>query len=272
MFTVGRNVVEWKERTLQHWQTINALAVRRFGPGSLAEEAALTVIDGLAAGEWRRVRGYAGRASFAAYIRAVTTRLLEDFARRRFGRRRPPLWLQTFGGFWLRLFQALCLERLPPHEAVERVKQSCPDESQPCLESAAFEILARIPDCGITQGQETELGEDVAAPDGDGGDISERRQQEELLRAISALILGQPEPPPADIWQRYRDININLHPQEILLLRLCFQDGLSVAEAGERLGLGRFQAHGRMRRLLKRLREELTRCGLAEALGFSPEE
>lgn len=263
--------MEFKERALQHWQTINALAERRFGRGPLAEEAALAVIDGLATDGWRRLRAYAGQASFAAYIRAVSARLLEDFARRRFGRRRPPLWLQTFGGFWLRLFQALCLERLPTYEAVERVRPSWPEEPSQRLEEAAHEILARIPDCGMAQGEETELSDEHGATAEAGGDVIERRQQEQLLRAVGTLLLGREEVG-EDLIPRYQAMRLDLQAEEILLLRLRFQEGLSTTEAGARLGLNRFQAHGRMRRLLKRLREELARSGLAEALGFSPEQ
>ncbi len=55
-------------------------------------------------------------------------------------------------------------------------------------------------------------------------------------------------------------------PEEKLLLKLCYQDGLGVTEAGAMLGMSRFQVHGRMRRLLARLQEEFARCGLAEVL------
>jgi len=261
--------VELKDRTLQHWQAINAMATRRFGRGPLAEEAALAVIDGLAAEQWRRVRAYRGQASFASYIRAVSARLLEDFARRRLGGRRPPHWLQAFGGFWLRLFEALCLERLPTYEAVERVRARWPEEPAPSLEEAAHEILARIPDCGMAQGEETELGEEHGAPEEGSAEITERRQQEELLQAVASLLLGIKDQPSQDLVRRYRDLRLDLGTEEILLLRLCYQDGCSVAEAGDRLGLNRFQAHGRLRRLLGRIRDEMVRCGLAEAFGFS---
>lgn len=261
--------MEWKERTMQYWPTINAMATRRFGRGPLAEEAALAVIDGLASEQWRRVRAFSGRSSFSAYIRALSARLLEDFARRRFGRRRPPLWLQTFGGFWLRLFQALCLERLPSYEAVERVRSSWQAEPPPNLEEAAHQILARIPDCGTAQGEETELAEEHGVAGEGSAEIAERRQQEELLQAVASLLLNRQDKPPQHLVQRYRDLHLDLSGEEILLLRLCYQDGLSVAEAGKKLGLNRFQAHGRLRRLLQRLREQLVRCGLAEAFGFS---
>ena len=60
--------------------------------------------------------------------------------------------------------------------------------------------------------------------------------------------------------------NIELAPRERLLLKLCFRDGVAVTEAGRMLGWNRFQVHGRLRRLLERLRRELARVGLEEEL------
>ena len=119
----GRRMVDWKKKTVEQWEKINRAAVRRFGDNSLAEEAALAVIEGLEFNDWQRVRGYSGKASFSTYVMVLTARLLEDFARTRFGRVRPPLWVKTMGGIWSKLFTALCLERLKVSEAVEVVFQ-----------------------------------------------------------------------------------------------------------------------------------------------------
>jgi DNA-directed RNA polymerase specialized sigma24 family protein len=54
--------------------------------------------------------------------------------------------------------------------------------------------------------------------------------------------------------------------QERLLLKLCHRDGKSVAEAARMLGMSRFQAHGRLKRLYRRTRRALEAAGLAEAL------
>lgn len=118
------------------------MAARRFGQGVVAEEAALAVIDGLRADNWRRMRGYNEQAVLTTFIRVLTARLLEDFARKRFGRSRPPLWVKTFGGIWSILFTALCLERLPVSEAVEIVLQRQTAAGRKEIESAAYNLLA----------------------------------------------------------------------------------------------------------------------------------
>jgi hypothetical protein len=267
----GEKVVDWKERTLLHWDKINALAVRRFGRSPLAEEAALAVIDGLAAEDWQRVRAFSGQASFSSFILAISARLFEDFARKRFGRVRPPLWVQAFGGIWQRLFQALCLERLPVNDAVEIVHQRQVAAEKTAIEAAAYELLARIPDCGMARGLEVAY-EEEAATEGDGGPggpagMFESREQKELFQAVFHLVLGQELGADGDdLLQKYRMVQTNLVPEEKLLLKLCYQDGLGVTEAGAMLGMTRFQVHGRMRRLLARLQAEFQRCGLTEVL------
>lgn len=263
--------MDWKERTLAHWDKINALATRRFGPGPLAEEAALAVIDGLESDDWQRIRAYSGKASFPAFIMAVSARLFEDFARKRFGRVRPPLWVQAFGGIWQKLFQALCLERLPVGDAVELVHQRQVAEEKTAIEAAAYELLARIPDCGMARGLEVAY-EEVAEAQGEGGaagpaDSLETREQKQLFQAVFQLVLGEELLADSDDFlKKYRMVKIDLAPEEKLLLKLCFQDGLGVTEAGAMLGMSRFQVHGRMRRLLARLQAEFLRCGLAEVL------
>lgn len=263
--------MDWKERTLSQWDKINALAVRRFGRNPLAEEAALAVIDGLAAKDWQRVRGFSGQASFSSFIMAISARLFEDFARKRFGRVRPPLWVQAFGGIWQRLFQALCLERLPVSDAVEIVHQRQVEAEKITIEAAAYELLARIPDCGMARGLEVAY-EEEAEIEGDGGAAGpagtfETREQKELFQAVFQLVLGQElRADSEDLLQKHRTVKTNLPPEEKLLLKLCYQDGLGVTEAGAMLGMTRFQVHGRMRRLLSRLQAEFQRCGLAEVL------
>jgi RNA polymerase sigma factor (sigma-70 family) len=263
--------MDWKERSLAHWGKINAMAVRRFGSGPLAEEAALAVIDGLEADDWQRVRAFQGLASFSSFIMTLTARLLEDFARKRFGRVRPPLWVHAFGGIWPRLFQALCLERLPVTEAVELVHQRQTVVEKSVVETAAYQLLAKIPDCGMARNLEVAYEEEeLPAEIGDGTGPArsvETRERQELFQAIFQIVLGQEEGEVGNVLlDKFQAFQLALSPEERLLLKLCYQEGLGVAEAGRMLGLTRFQAHGRMRRLLERLKAELSRTGLAAAL------
>ncbi len=262
---------DWKEKTLEYWPTINRMAARRFGEGVLAEEAALAVVEGLKAGNWQRLREYKEQSTLKTFVRTLTVRLLEDFARKRFGRIRPPLWVKTFGGIWEKLFTALCFERLPVAEAVEIVLQRQTAAGKEEIESAAYSLLARIPDCGAHQGLEVAYGEENSS-DGDHGvavpdRALEKQQKKEVLEAIFQLVLGETEFAASGAFlRRVSQLQLCLTPEEKLLLKLCYQDDLGVTKAGKMLGMTRFQVHGKKRRLMVRLKGEFERTGLAKDL------
>lgn len=264
-------MTDWKEKTLGYLETIDIMATRRFGQGALAEEAALAVIDGLKADNWRRIRAYNEKAKFVTFVRTLTARLLEDFARKRFGRVRPPLWVKTLGGIWSKLFEALCLERLSVTDAVEVVLQRQAVAKRSEIENATYQLLERIPDCGMHHGLEVAYEEENSSDEGDGKpplhSVVEEQQKKELFEAIFQITTGEKEfELSGGLLKKMDELEINLAPGEKLLLKLCYQDGLTVAKAGEMLGMSRFQAHGKKRRLMARLKEEFERTGLAEEL------
>lgn len=264
-------MVDWKKKTLKHWEQINRAAARRFGDNSFAEEAALAVIEKLEINDWQRVRRYGGRGSFSSYVMTLTVRLLEDYSRTRFGRVRPPLWVRTMGGIWSKLFTALCLERLKVGEAVEVVFQRQATAEKKEIEDAAYTLLGRIPDCGINRGYEVEYNErcngrtsSAAVQEADTVEEVERRK---MLKYLFQTIFDMEEKEISEEAARMLgELKVDLQPWEKMLLKLCFQDGLGVAAAGRLLGLSRYQAHGRMRRIMSRIRKEFERTGLDREL------
>lgn len=266
-----------KEKVFQYWDDIAALGVRRFGQTPLAEEAVLAAIDALEKDNWKRVREFQGEASFKSYLRVLVLRLFEDFARKRFGRLRPPAWVTKLGGIWPRLFSALCVERNDVLSTVELVYQGLDrplkvrqdrekvKKDKRSIEDAAYTLLGRIPDCGSST---TEVSMDEEGRDGfvDPAHVEdfETRQSRELVESIFQIVLGkETELNVSKVADKLNLLNISLTPEEKLLLKLCYQDGLNVSKAGTMLGLTRFQAHGRMKRLMERLRAEFERVGLA---------
>ena len=264
-------VTPWPQQALAHWATINRLAGRRFPQAHLAEEAALYVMDGLAEDDWRRLRAFSGRSTLATYIAALTLRLLEDFARARFGRVNPPLWVRRLGGIWLTLFRLLCLERFSPGEAAALVGDRQPGQLR-AAEEAAYRLLGEIPNCGEHRGEQAGLDEAAATPDTEGDcSAQEHRLEEEERRHLFTILgrvffdgaTGEADP---RLLERVAAARVTLEPKERLLLKLCYRDGVAVAEAGRMLGWNRHQVHGRLRRLLDRLRQDLAHAGLDEEL------
>ena len=105
------------ERFFQHFHLLEYLAGRRFKTGILAEEARNYVLDALSGNDWEKLRKYRDTGSFKAYLAQLIVRLLEDFARRRFGRKRPPAHVVVRGALWVRLFQLMCIEGYSPSAA-----------------------------------------------------------------------------------------------------------------------------------------------------------
>lgn len=265
---VSSKAIDWQQLVTASWQLINRLAERRFGRGGLAEEAALAVIDRLLEDNGARLTGYSGRAPVSAYLAAVSWRLLEDFARKRYGRRRPPLWIRKLGGYWEKLYTLLCLERLEIMAAVASVSQRQRQEELRDLEEAAWTIRQQVTDCGAHQGLEVELDEQLSDDPHEEQDIAsqaarlEQHERIELFRQLFQALTGSDERQSAVCSERMSALRITLSSEERLLLRLCFDEDLPVSQVGKMLGMSRFQVHGRLRRLLARLRRELAAAGL----------
>jgi len=271
-----------QQQVVAEWQVIDAMARRRFGGrSSLAEEAALAVMDGLAADNWARVKSYQGKSTFKSFLKMIVARLLEDFARKKFGRLRPPAWVTALGGSWLQMFAALCQQRLSMAEAVEVVLLRVYGTPAPAgeLEEQGYEILSRIPQCGSHQYLEEEFSEEHGP--GAGADEyqqqaggAEEREVLDILSAVFQAVIGLdgagedrlPEARLQSIALKFKQLSVDLTGEEKVLLKLCYQDGLDVSAAGRLLSLNRFQAHGRLKRLLARLRTEFERVGVAAEL------
>jgi RNA polymerase sigma factor (sigma-70 family) len=259
----------WKQKALTHWDLINRLAVRRFGSLPLAEEAALFVMDSLAANSWQRLQSHNGKGSFKSYLASLSWRLLEDFSRKRFGRVRPPLWIKKLGGIWSLLFSLLCLQRLPLVEVVESASCRYPGSEKQEIEDAALTLLGRIPQCGKQQGLELPFEENEGA--GELGNSPERlvekEEQEHLFAVLFGQLLGgEHDCEMPETFASLLTDGIELNPEERLLLKLLYQDNVGVARAGKLLGLNRDQINGRLRRLLGRLRKDFQRMGLEKEL------
>ena len=149
----------FKRWVVEHWELVDRLALRRFVGEPLSQEAALFVMDRLEKDDWELLRCYRGNARLQSYFSSVVYNLLEDFARRKFGRVRPPLWLKKLGGIWLLLYRLLCLERFSIAEAAHLAADRYQHLDRDQIELMADRILGEIPTCGKTQYQEVSLDE-----------------------------------------------------------------------------------------------------------------
>lgn len=267
-------MTDWKEKTMAHWDLMNLMARRRFGSSGLAEEAALFVLDRLSEKNWQRLEKFSGRSSFQTYLASVTYRLLEDFARLKFGRKRAPVWIKSLGGMWRTLFRLLCLERFSLTDAVEYLAARAPSEQKEELEEKGWKILEEVTDCGKHQAKEVSLDDEKKRIDNTalGSELEEKWEKEEkflFFQALFSEVLGTPDE--HNVHRSFQKVvmtGIVLTSEEKLLVKLIYQDGVNKTEAGRMLGYNRNQTHGRLRRLLTRLRLEFIKMGIDQELLF----
>lgn len=259
---------DWKEKTLDQWKLINTLSLKRFGDRPLAEQAALAVMERLLENDGLRVKSYGGKAPFAAYIGAISWRLLEDFSRSKFGRRRPPQWIRNLGGIWLQLYRLLCLERIEIREAVELIDQAEAAASTADIDAAAWRIRQEVVDCGSHQALEVEEGPAYGASPSGSDQVAqvENEQKEELFRLLFSVLTDTgDELVEADLG-KLSGVSMALKPEEKLMLKLIYQDDVGVSRAAAMLGYNRDQMNGRLRRLLDRIRARFEQADLHREL------
>ncbi len=269
------DVQDYTQKITAHWALINRIAGRRFADAGLAEEAALYVINGLEQDNCRRMQGFSGRARLSTFIASISLRLLEDFSRKKFGRVRPPAWITALGGIWVMLFELLCLQRLSVVEAVETLMNRVASGHRQQVEESAWTVLERVTNCGAHQGLEvsldnTESGKQKEVPDQQyDPEILLLAEERKILFRLLFQHLAAEEGDAPDTEKSLSAMlqtPITMSAEERLLLKLCFQDELSVTRAGKMLGLNANQAHGKLRRLLARLRDDFERAGISDEL------
>ncbi|MEN8198758.1 MAG: hypothetical protein ABFR63_01665 [Thermodesulfobacteriota bacterium] len=264
-------MTDFKQEITAHWSLINRIAGRRFADDTLAEEGALYVLNRLEENNYRRLHSFSGRSKLSTFISALTIRLLEDFSRRKFGRVRPPSWITALGGIWVSLFQLLCLQRLAVSDAVETMLSGKPGRDAEQIEETAWTILERVVNCGQHQGFEVPLEDDEQM---EHSPERQNRPEDQVLereqKIFFQLLFSATDKEIGPLWEgafaTHLRQSIQLNAEERLLLKLCFQDELSVTRAGEMLGLNANQAHGKLRRLLTRLRDNFDKAGISEEL------
>ena len=257
---------EAKRKVLEHWQRLDALARRRFPKDeNLAHEGLLYVMDRLEAESWRRVCAWQGLGEFLSFLTLLTARLLTDFSRVRFGHLRPPVWLaKKQDPLWDAAYRLLAVEHYPAHEAVEWLLGRYPERERWFIEEVVSTIRKR---CRI----ESQAVERVQLNDAHLDIVDERLapdaqlmiEDQEMSEALQAYLQGEAEVPTSprvsELLSRLRE-HLHLSEEDRLLLRLRFQDGMTVPAIARLLHL-QGDPYKRMNKLIAELRRACQRVG-----------
>jgi DNA-directed RNA polymerase specialized sigma24 family protein len=254
---------EWPARLM-------ARARRRYGGTPDAEAAYNHAFQAISENGWSRLSdGYRGSGTAEGFMAITFLNLLEEYAVRKYGRPRPPAWLQRLGGLWKRVFELLCLRRLEPQFVVDLLCGANARESE--VRAAIREVRARIPRCGEHTGEQEDDGTIEQEP-GLETPASELEQGElaHLLDVLAGLFGQQSATQPMDTAAANRarariaalEHSLALTGEERLLLRLVYEENCSIPEAARQLSLNERTARRAHARLMDRLRAALTEQGL----------
>jgi DNA-directed RNA polymerase specialized sigma24 family protein len=249
-----------------------ARARRRFGADNPDAEAAYNhAFDALAADGWARLDRFTGKGSADGFLAITFLNLMEDYAVRKYGRVRPPVWVQRLGQPWLRIFELLCLQRQPRQRVIDLL--SADGHPAGSVQQAVREVKGRIPRCGEHRG---EAVAQAPAPDpvSTHTPVSEMEDDEltdlfGVLRGMldaeaqtaAAADLPAGETPPRSLIARAA-ATLELSARERLLLRLVYQEQCTIPEAARDLQMNERTARRVHGRLISRLRSALEPLGL----------
>lgn len=260
----------------QHWiSRLERLAQRRFYQRELADQAFEQALGQLQADNWKKLNQFAGRSSPATFLVCVYRHLLEDFAVARFGKCRAPVWVQQLGALWQTVYKRLCCERQELNLVAERLARD--DLTVDAVRQIGKTIKAKIPDCGAqirfeslsaagAENIERDFEDEQTLPaDAQLIEVEHQRVLQSLQQLLSAqntpAMLTLPEMLPSQLGAQLRD---GIDSETLLLIKMVFQDDLSVAKAALILNWPEHTARRRIKHCLSHWRQILSKAGFGE--------
>lgn len=243
-----------------------ARARKRFGESPDAEAAYNYALEHLSADGFAPLRErYAGTGSVAGFLSISFLNAMEEYARQKYPRARPPAWLKRLGDLWVRTWRMLCLQRQPAQTIVEALGGDTTDQSNE-VRFATLEIKRRVPNCGQVIAEQTTL-DDAPIQAGATDEIPDAAVEQDtqliVLQVLGGVLEQEISAAQKDALLQLGDAVV-LSDQERLLLRLIYEQGHKIASAARALGLQRKQASRLHAAVLTRLREALAPLGLSE--------
>jgi RNA polymerase sigma factor (sigma-70 family) len=211
------------------------------------------VCERLSADSFRRLKQFRrkGPAAFTTWLRAVVRNLCLDWRRQRFGRHRLFKSISRLSGFDQEVFRYMYERRLSHEEAFQSLRSSFPEVTHGRL----AESEQRIERC-LTPSQRRLLEERRVRQD--------RHASSPVDETVARQNVADPAPNPEvqvlleERAQSLRSAIARLPPREQLMIRLRFEQELTLDQIGRLLELGNAQRVERqLKSVLSKLREAL---------------
>lgn len=198
--------------------------------------------DGYAA-----IRAFRGRSSLQTFLLVVMTRFYQDWRNARWGKWRPSADSRRYGAIGVHLETLIVRDGLSFNEAFETLKPKLGEsDTRVALQTLADGFRPRHTRTPVS---EAVLGRLPAAGSASDAPLARREAVALAVRAAVALDAALARLPADDR----------------LLLRMRYEDDVSVADIARALTIDQKALYGRLRRLLDRLRTALTNAGLDAA-------
>jgi RNA polymerase sigma factor (sigma-70 family) len=197
--------------------------------------------------DYRPLRLFNGRSKLSTYLTTVIARLYLDFRIRQWGKWRPSSEARRLGPLAIQLERLLTRDRLTREEAFEQLRSGLPD---PPSWSEIEELCARLPLRVPRQMVSDEVLSTMAATD--------PPVERELLAAEGAARWTHA------LAALKRAID-QLDPIDQAIIRLRYQDGMTVPNIATMVHLEAKPLYRRLERLHEQLRLTLERAGVSAA-------
>jgi RNA polymerase sigma factor (sigma-70 family) len=205
-----------------------------------ASWAKLRLIDG----DYAVFRKFEGRSSLPTYLATVVANLFRDYRIHRWGKWRPSAEARRLGTVAVQLETLTSRDGRSLAEAIAVLRTNF-GVTRPAAELEA--LAARLPARAPRRFEGEEVIERLRAPEAADEGVREGERRALAARAETAVsrALG------------------GLEPEERLLLKLRFADGLAVVDIARLLGVPAKPLYGRLERALAGVRRDVERAGLA---------
>lgn len=245
------------------FKRLDAIARRKVADHSTAEEAVNHVIRTLSKDKWQRCSQYTGACAPETYLHTLATRLIIDFNRSKEGRPRPPKWLSAKGDTWIHIWEQLCLDR-NDREWVIQTNTLADVKDRQKINTIIDLIQAKLPWCGLSTRPASIDDEEFDSQDGpvtEAVDVHEAIDAEQAMLFVHCILLDadQPDPladeTPKAIIRAAKAVKIS--PDEKVLLKMHFCDGLNYAAIAKLLDIPKHQPVRLINKVLERAKAQL---------------
>jgi len=239
------------ENTLKRIETV---CRRHFSDENEIIECNLFIIDCLKEDDYKRLRAFSGKSSPTTYLYTLVNRLVTDFRRRKYGRRRIPKRVSDLGAWAEAVYRYVCWQKYSYDDAFDFLlldglydggyeefsKKVEPIRQAPCPENPKFLSSDDAAAGGMRNRAATQENPLDA--------LIEKLDREKRMAAVAAI----------------QETTAGLSQQDQLLIKLVYGSDLSAAKAGRVVGLSPAAARKKLKKLLIQFREALLSKGIRE--------